>query len=125
MSRSQKLSSGSKLGNHKTHLICFLFLRDQCPSLADWQLLVCDWGLLITGFTVRQSAWAISLDLLETEYSGLFSWARWIFPKNNLLICYLEGTCLVSRVLEGRGAHKLVCKYSLYLLIFIIIPHPQ
>lgn len=52
VSRSQELFSGSKLGNSKTHLICFLFLRGQCPSRPDRQLLIREWGLLITGFTL-------------------------------------------------------------------------
>lgn len=42
VSRNQKFFSGSKLGSNKTHLICFLLLRDQCPSRPDWQLLVRD-----------------------------------------------------------------------------------
>lgn len=118
VSRSQELFSGSKLGNSKTHLICFLFLR--AVSFTAWpQLLILEWGLLITGFTLI-ICWAISLGLLEAAYLGLFSWARWLFPKNNLLIHYLEGTSLASNVPEGWGAHKLVCKYSLYLLIFTI-----
>lgn len=53
VSCSQELSSGSKLGNHKAQLICFLFLRDQCPLLPDWQLLVHEWGLIFTGFSIR------------------------------------------------------------------------
>ena len=42
VSCNQKFFSGSKLGSNKTHLICFLLLRDQCPSQPDWQLLVRD-----------------------------------------------------------------------------------